>query len=840
MQRRRGQIVLAMVILVLAFAAAMILLVRGRAPEDDRQTIVFWGHPSLGDEIYTLIHQFELKNPRYKVVMGTAVAQDVTGDSQRLLSAIAGGVPPDVVWFDRFAIGEWAGRAALTDLSPYLENQDAKDPYRIDVAQYYPWAMEEASYKPPGKNQPPRVYGIPTEADVRIFYANSDILRQGGYVDPRGAPVLPKNWNDLRTYANKLTRFKVPGEKSSGIERLGFAPRIGNSWLYLYAWQAGGEFLNADRTRCTMDMPPVARALRWMTEVYDDLGGVGQVTALEQAFGGGAMDPFVKNIVAMKTDGNTYMDRIADWRPDMDFVVGPPPMPADRMDQGPVSWSGGYALVIPATAKQKDVAFKFIQYLYSWQAISLMEQGKREQKQSEGKLYLPKGLANRVIFERLVKQFITDNKEIPPRFRQAYDVVKELMPKTRIRPVTPVGQLLWNQHVRATDAGLNHTFADQARQSGNDEYQLALASAMAEVQQGIDQIMAPPPPRRVKWPWYFVLYAALVVLPFALMIAVYHRRKGEYSYKSREIGSAMFFAMPWIIGMIVFIGGPIIFSIIFSFTRYDVLAPARYVGLENYHRLLGDKLFYKGIANTAFMLIRIPLGMTLSLAIAMILNRAVRGIGVYRTGFYLPAVMPLVASSLLWMWVFNPTYGLLNSILDWTYATAPMQWIASGISSMLGHPFRFSSPLWLNDKNWSKPALILMGLWTAGGGMIIWLAGLQSIPQQLYEAADIDGAGRWKKFWHVTIPMLSPYILFNAVIGVIGTMQIFQEAFIMTHGGTPADSTMFYAYNLFQQAFQYFRMGYASAMAWILFMLVLTLTLLQLWLSKRWVHYDRS
>jgi multiple sugar transport system permease protein len=150
-----------------------------------------------------------------------------------------------------------------------------------------------------------------------------------------------------------------------------------------------------------------------------------------------------------------------------------------------------------------------------------------------------------------------------------------------------------------------------------------------------------------------------------------------------------------------------------------------------------------------------------------------------------------------------------------------------------------SAPLWLQDENWSKPSLIIMSIWGAGGGIIIWLAGLQSIPNQLYEAAAIDGCTPWQRFWNVTVPMLSPYILFNFIIGVIGTMQIFNEAFIMTQGG-PANSTLFYAYHLFQQAFQYFRMGYASSLAWILFLIVLALTMVQLWLSKRWVHYDRT
>ena len=815
------------------------------AARDARTEIVFWGHPQIGDEIYTLLNQFERIHPQYRVTMGSAVALDITGDSQRLLCTIAGGVPPDVVWFDRFAIGEWAGRDALTDLTPYLARQAKDDPYRIDTSQYYPWALEEASFRPPGAppETPAKIFGIPSEVDVRIFYANANLLRQAGFVDRQtGEPTLPKNWDELHAYATRLTRFKVPNDKRSGIERLGFAPNIGNAWLYLYAWQAGGEFLDATRTRCTLDAPENVRALAWMTKMYDDLGGYGQVEALRQSFGGGAVDPFIQNIVAMKTDGDRFMRFIADWRPDMDFVVSAPPMPQDQIDagKGPVSWSGGFALVIPKTAKNKDGAWKLIQYLYSWDAVQLIAQGKRELKQSEGKIYLPEGLANRTHYERLVERHVIDNPDVPPRFRQAYAVTRKLMPHTRIRPVSPVGQLLWNQQARATDAACNHAFAEAARRADVSEAAFALREMKGDVQRQLDELLAPAPPHEVKWSPYFVAYAFVVAAPFALMYVVYRRRRREYAYRPREIGAALMFASPWIVGLIFFVAGPILFTIVLSFTRYDVLAPARYVGLDNFSELVADNTFYKSIGNTLFMLLRVPLAMAVSLAVALLLNRTIRGIGVYRTGFYLPAIMPLIAASLLWQWVFNGNQGVLNSFLSWLFSTAPFEWLEAAVNAFTAERFRFAPPLWLQDKNWSKPALIIMHVWTAGGAMIIWLAGLQSIPPTLYEAASIDGAGAWRRFRHVTVPMLSPYILFNAVIGVIATMQVFQEAFIMTPNAQPVDSTLFYAYHLFKQAFQFFRMGYASALAWMLFLIVLALTLLQLWLSKRWVHYDRA
>jgi multiple sugar transport system permease protein len=314
------------------------------------------------------------------------------------------------------------------------------------------------------------------------------------------------------------------------------------------------------------------------------------------------------------------------------------------------------------------------------------------------------------------------------------------------------------------------------------------------------------------------------------------RRDG---YAAREVGAAMLFLSPWAIGFAVFLGGPILFSILFSFTRYDVLSPARYAGAENYRELLNDPLFYKSIVNTLVMLARVPLGMAISLAIALLLDRGVRAIGFYRTAFYMPAIVPMVAASLLWVWLFNPTQGVINGALLWLFDTASLEWLEAIITRVTGEAFHFTPPLWLQDPAWSKPSLIIMSLWTAGASMIIWLAGLQSINPHLYEAASIDGAGAWRRFWNITLPMLSPYVLFNAIIGVIATMQIFGEAYIMTAGG-PVDSTLFYAYYLFKQAFQYVRMGYAAALAWMLFVIVLALTLVQLWLSKKWVHYEQA
>jgi multiple sugar transport system permease protein len=825
-RRTRGQIPLK--VMVALFAAMIALLGWNTWREtrttssDGREEIVAWGITFFGDEIYTLVHRFEQENPQYKVILSSSAERDTTSDGQRLLSAVAGGVPPDLYFFARFATGEWASRNALTDMGPMLAAQNPSDPHRINLDEYYDWAIKEASYRPPGSREPEKIYSIPTTGDIRMLYCNKDLLRQANLVDEHGEPRAPTTWDELRDYANKLTVYRTPGDRRSGIARLGFAPNYGNSWLYMYAWQAGGELLSPDRARVTFDSPPVVRALRFMADVYDDLGGPVEVDKFRAGQQGSDLDPFLRNLVAMKIDNDWTMRTIADYRPDMDFLVAPAPMPADELAKGrkPITWAGGFSLMIPATAKNKAGAFKLIQYIVSWQGTELLARGKRESKAAEGRMFIPESLANRVQYERLVQREIFDNPRVPQTFKDAHRVMLEqLMPNTLFRPVTPVGQLLWNQHVRAYEAGIRHEFAAEAQASGEDEMKLALATYQTPVQEQLDATLAPPPPLMVKWAPWFIVYGALVVAPFIAMFIAYRRRRREQGYRAAEIGAAMLFVSPWVIGFIVFVGGPILFSILFSFTRYDVLSPARYVGAGNYRDVLRDPLVLKSILNTAFMILRVPLGMAVSLAIALMLNRAVRAIGFYRTAFYMPAIVPMVAGSLLWVWMFNPTQGLINRVLG-AFITSP--------------------PQWLNDPSWTKPAMILMSLWTAGAGMIIWLAGLQSIPQQLYEAASIDGAGRWRRFVHVTLPMLSPYILFNGIVGLIATMQIFGEAYIMTPDGRPADSTLFYAYYLFKQAFQYFRMGYAAALAWILFLAVLALTLLQLWLGKKWVTYDQG
>jgi multiple sugar transport system permease protein len=285
------------------------------------------------------------------------------------------------------------------------------------------------------------------------------------------------------------------------------------------------------------------------------------------------------------------------------------------------------------------------------------------------------------------------------------------------------------------------------------------------------------------------------------------------------------FIAPWLIGFLFLTAGPMAVSVYLSGTSWTMLSPPVPVGLANYETLLSDDpLFVTSLLNTLYYVVfAVPLGLLVSLVLAMLLHQRVKGIALFRTLFFLPSVTNLVAVSMLWLWIFNPEYGLLNSMLA-----------LAGIKG----------PLWLQSESWAKPSLILMSLWGVGGTMMVFLAALQGIPQELYEAADLDGAGRFQRMIHVTLPMISPAMLFNLVIGVIGSFQVFTQAYVMTgtaqpgSEGGPNNATLFVVLYLYKKAFQDFRMGYASALAWILFALILAVTLIQLRLSKRWVHYE--
>jgi multiple sugar transport system permease protein len=289
------------------------------------------------------------------------------------------------------------------------------------------------------------------------------------------------------------------------------------------------------------------------------------------------------------------------------------------------------------------------------------------------------------------------------------------------------------------------------------------------------------------------------------------------------------FISPWVVGFLLFTLGPIVASGYLSLTRYNLSSPPVFVGFDNYANLFGDRIFWKSLQVTAYYtVLAVPLGICVSLALAVLLNQKIPAVGVFRTLFYLPSLLGTsVAVVLLFQWLLNSQFGIVN------YA----------IRALLGPkgviPLGLVGPKWFESPAWTVPSLVLMSLWGFGASMLVYLSALQGVPTQLYEAATIDGAGRIRQFFNVTLPMISPVILFTFITGVIGSFQVFTQAYIISNGsGAPAYSLMFYVLYLFNNAFRTYRMGTANAQAWILFILVLLQTLLLYRASRRFVYYE--
>lgn len=340
-----------------------------------------------------------------------------------------------------------------------------------------------------------------------------------------------------------------------------------------------------------------------------------------------------------------------------------------------------------------------------------------------------------------------------------------------------------------------------------------IASLMGQVDAGLQRFL------------WIVTGALVLITLYANLIWPFVRPLWDRcSLKTQEGITGWMFVLPWVIGFLTFGLGPMIFSLYVSFTRFDIVNPPKWIGLTNYQFIFQhDPNFPVSLYNTIWLVvIKTPIVMVGSLILALLLNQKIPGQRIFRTIYYMPVVITGVAAIFLWVWLLYPR-GLVNEVLTWLH---------------------LQGPLWFFDPSWTKPAMVFMGMWYIGGGMLLLLAGLNGIPQQLYEAADVEGAGPFRKFFNITIPMLSPTLFYMVLTNIIGGFQVFNSAYVIstssgvgTNPGDPQKSLLFYEVNLFVH-FKSLEMGYASALAWILFVIILAITLFQLWLGKRWVYYE--
>ena len=792
-------------------ACSVLFACESNRPGDERTRLVVWGtaegEAKIGYD--SLITRFEAKYPDIVVVRAIP---ERGGDLQKLLTAHVGGDPPDLIQRESRFLGNLAARGILRPLDDLIE-RDLDKPDGIRPDEYYPGCWDEMVYNG-------QTWGIPGYTSPNVFAYNKKAFREVG-LDPERPP---RTWDELRDYAERLVKFDENGD----LERVGFMPGFrGMDPIEFYARQLGGNLLDSTGRNARFDDPAVKTALEFTNELYRTQGGRRAVQAFAMATAQTEnVEAFQLGNIAMALDDDFVVYRTARYgNPDrLELGLATAPQPNDTSTI--VMYQRGTIWSIPTRAKHVEAAWKFLKFVQSMEGYEAFRSAIANfDMHHKGMQYA--GLHARRPLNDIFDEYLPPQEELR---NEALKVPAMMEYVWSPRP-TAVASFLWDRQMELFD---NVTY-------GTMPIDRAIRSAQANAQRELDRYYSPPRGTLVNWTNVTLALGVLSIFSIGVVWWFARKRSGA-GVRSREFWIGIAFLSPWLIGFLVFTAGPIIYSIVISFTEFEAITPARWVGFENYTFLLTqDPVFWKSLWNTVFMTIGIPIGMAVGLGIALLLNSNVKGLSAYRTIYYLPAIVPVVASSILWIYVLHPKLGILNLALHESGLTTVIVWLIGKWNVVLRwfgfDPIDSQFWLWIQSEDWAKPGIVLMGLWGAGASMIIWLAGLKGIPQHLYEAAEIDGAGVLKRFTHVTLPMLTPYIFFNLVTGVIGTFQVFTQAFVMTLGG-PAQSTLFYVYYLFNNAFSYFKMGYASAMAWLLFLIVFVLTMVQLWGAKRWVHYE--
>jgi multiple sugar transport system substrate-binding protein len=622
------------------------------------------------------------------------------------------------------------------------------------------------------------LYGVPSAPVVTGLHWNKRLFREAG-LDPERPP---RTIAELDSYAERLTRVEA-----GKIRQVGFLPSKPAWFPFVWGFYFGGELWDGGE-RITLDSPANRRAYTWV-QGHARRYGEDQLRLLESSFGNFASssDPFMSGRLAMALQGIWLANYLERFAPNLEW--GAAPFPTERADQPKVTYVDADMLVIPRGAPHPREAFEFIKYLSGQAATEKLALGQRK--------ISPLREVSDDFYARHRHPFIRMFQELAAS------------PGARAQPKISV----WKEYREETRSMFQRVWLLEATPEA------ALADAQSRMQRSFmrEQNRSRATPSRTL-SLAPVALLAVVVLGFAAFI-VKTRRVGRSPRQNASLARGLGFFSPWAIGLGVFTLYPILSSLVYSFCDYSVLSVPRWVGFANYGELLEDAVFWRALGNTLlYAAIALPGGLLVSFAVALLLDARVRGDGIYRTLVFLPSLTPVVASAMAWLWIFNAEYGLLN------------HWL--GVLS-----FGTIGPIpWLADPRTALPSLALMSVWSVGHTVVVLLAAMQDVPPAMYEAADIDGANLWQRVRHVTLPLVSPVLYFNLVIGLIGALQVFSQPFVMTHGG-PARATLTYSMRLYENAFKFLRMGYASAMAWVMFLIILILTLVLTRLSRSRVHY---
>ncbi|MCS7033068.1 MAG: extracellular solute-binding protein [Phycisphaerae bacterium] len=775
-----------------------------RAEKPVQLTVLHWGDPAEDRIVRDLVDRFARENPRIQVTRINP--GDAGAMRNKLKTMMAAGDPPDVFYLPPDQLPELASLGLLAELDEYL----AREPEQWK-ADFWPILLQAFRFDT-GTDLIGRgpLYALPKDFTTAVFYFNKDLFEKAG-IDWRDIQQNGWTWSRFESEMKKIRALDgTPGFE--GREIYGTLLQLWPDTIRHILWTFGADFFHVDDSgrvdfrSVALSSPQAQAALEMIARMR--LRDRTAFNASGIAKDGG-QEFFLGNIGCTGPVGVWQVPKFkAITRFSWDIL----PSPYAAAPAGQIFYTGW---AMSSRSRHPDEAFALLRFLCGREG---------QVQQARAQLAIP-ALRSVAMSDDFLSPPPPEDPQEPPIPKYAAHLFLEAVPYARLQQLPREQE--WG---RILEQGINRAIV-----TGQDTPAVAAEKIARD---WLAELDSPLKRRRFEpMPWTAILSltaAVAATVLFVLWLKARRERLGPLE-RATEIAGWVFIS-PWLIGFLALTLGPMIVSLLLSFSKWTGLNPisqAQSVGLANYAQLFTrDREFYQSLKVTAYyVLLGVPVTQLAALAVALLMNHNVRGIGIFRTIYFVPSVVSGVAMAVLWLQLYNNDYGLINTVLrpiTGLFGKNPPNWF--GVDTTVDPP--------VNDAAvWAIPAFVLMGLWGVGGGMIIYLAGLKGIPASLYEAATIDGAGPARRLWNVTLPQLSPLIFYNFVMGIIGSFQVFTQAYTMTGPG-PDNATLFYVLNLYRTAFEFHNMGYASAMAWVLFVIVLILTLLVFRGSRNLVYYE--
>jgi ABC-type sugar transport system permease subunit/ABC-type glycerol-3-phosphate transport system substrate-binding protein len=791
--------------------AAVLTLTTGVAFAAEKVTLRLsvWDGDKALETVRKLCRDFESLNPNIKVKLENY--PDYNLYHQKMLITYAAGVAPDVVMMDPANFQALAVRKALLPLNSFFEQTPG-----FDIKEYYKEIVDAHSFKGV-------CYVLPRDiAPMGIIYYNKEMFRKKGIPMPDGSWTW--SWKERPELKEKDFLWvcrQFQQKEGNKYTHWGYT----SSWPQLladqFAFSTGHlPYDNMEEpTKVMCGDPGYIKAFQFAADFSNKLHLAPSGSETSSAFAGAtAQALFIQQKVAMYQVGIwevPQMRRMLKPGTKEFFEWDIAPAPGFMDEKGNVTrrfTTGGSGYGIMASTKHRDAAWKLTRFLGGEPGMVAMAQA---------------GIAQPAISKlaRTPDVWLPGpNSPIEQQYPSSRIILDDLVKHVQFATTSRFGRVLQDRINKGLELMWNEQSTAEKVLTENQRLAQDQLNSLQEKEN-----LSP-------FNWTYGVMIAVLILG-AIVVWVYQPKKGQpkaTQLERAEAKSAYSFLAPWILGFLLFTLVPMIGALLMSFADWDMILPARWRGVGNFVEVFtADPSLYKSLwVTTVYTVLSVPLGIFGSMMLALLLNQKVRGVQLFRTLYYIPSITSGVAASIIWLRVFNPETGLLNALLygpagEWPIGRWLSQWLMTDPNKPLD---------WLALESTALPALIIMSLWGIGGGTVIFLAGLQGIPQYYYEAATLDGAGIFGRFKAVTLPLLTPTIFFNLITGMVGAFQAFTQAYIMTLGG-PNDATRFYVYHLFQAAFNSLRMGYASALGWVLFVIIMIITMIQFKASK-WVYYE--